>query len=295
MITAGGRSSLRIATIATETPMGAQVYQERIAERAASALASESAREWSVRRAIVRSMRSDLPGNRRLPLNAVATASPFVRRQVGRVLFRGDTVTHRMNLELPPGPGADVITIHDVVAWRFDDESPPVPSAAEEAKRAAAVICVSEFSANEAIELLGIRSPYVVHNGVDDAFFDAPPMDERVRRELGIGEHYVLHSGGAAKRKNLDALAEAWPPGQPVEAGTSARPEWPRASSPNLALRRDAGHRPSRTGSGPSCAGSRRGFAGCGRPLAVRRLWSSRVGGDGGERSGRRCPHQQPA
>ena len=140
MNTAGAHPRLRLATIATETPMGAQVYQERIAERAASALVTESAREWSVRRAIVRSMRSDLPGNRRLPLRAVAAASPSVRRQVGRVLFRGDTVTHRMNLELPPGPAADVITIHDVVAWRFDDESSPVPAAAEEARRAAAVI-----------------------------------------------------------------------------------------------------------------------------------------------------------
>jgi glycosyltransferase involved in cell wall biosynthesis len=202
---------LRIATIATSAPMGAQVYQERIAERASSALSAESADEWEVERAVFRSMRSSLPGNRRLPMSAVATASAVTRRQIGRALFRGATVTHRMNLELPPAPSADVITIHDVVAWRFSDESPPVPAAAEEARRAAAVICVSQFSANEAIELLGITDPHVVHNGVDEVFFDAEPLEGDQRRALGISEQYILHAGGAAKRKNLEALAEAWP------------------------------------------------------------------------------------
>ena len=214
--------------------MGAQVYQERIAERAASALSSESAHSWSVDRAVFRSMRSRLPGNRRLPLQAISTASPAVRREVGRVLFRGASVTHRMNLELPPAPSGDVITIHDVVAWRFSDESPPVRAAAEEAQRAAAVICVSEFSAHEAIELLGITDPYVVHNGVDDAFFDAAPLDDVLRRGLGIGEQYVLHAGGAARRKNLEVLAEAWPEVRRSRPGLQlvlSGPEHPRRTA----------------------------------------------------------------
>ena len=198
---------LTIATIATDAPMGAQVYQERIAERAAVALGEG----WQLRRAIFRSMRSPLPGNRRLPFGGVTAASPAIRRQLGRLLYPGDTVTHRMNLELPPAPGGDVITIHDVVAWRFPDESPPVGAAAEEARRADAVICVSEFTANEAVELLGIRDPYVVHNGIDDAFFDAAPLDEGERATLRLPERYVLHAGGASSRKNLPALAEAWP------------------------------------------------------------------------------------
>ncbi|WP_254431239.1 glycosyltransferase [Agromyces sp. Marseille-P2726] len=116
-----------------------------------------------------------------------------------------------MNLELPPAPGVDVITIHDVVAWRFPDESPPVPAAIGEARRAAAVICVSEFSAREAAELLGITEPHVVHNGVEDRFFDADPLPSGTRRSFGIPEEYVLHAGGASRRKNLEALAEAWP------------------------------------------------------------------------------------
>ena len=205
------RQTLTIANIATGTPMGAQVYQERIAERAGAMLAAEGVDAWSVRRAVFRSMRSTLPGNRRLPFGRVASASSAARRRLGKVLYRGDSVTHRMNLELPPAPDGDVITIHDVVAWRFPDESAPVPAARDEARSAAAVICVSQFSANEAVELLGIRDPYVIHNGVDDVFFDAEPLRAAERRGLRLPEEYVLHAGGASERKNLQALAEAWP------------------------------------------------------------------------------------
>ncbi|WP_448811689.1 glycosyltransferase [Agromyces bauzanensis] len=205
------RPRLTIATIATDTPMGAQAYQEQVAQRAVSALRSVDDRAWRVRRFVVRSLRSKLPGNRRLPIGRVTAGSVALRREIGRLLYGHDTVTHRMNLELPPSPHADVITLHDVVAWRFPDESAPVPAAIEEARRAAAVICVSEFSAREAIELLGISEPHVVHNGVDARFFDAPALSDEARRSLGLPREYVLHAGGASRRKNLEALAEAWP------------------------------------------------------------------------------------
>jgi glycosyltransferase involved in cell wall biosynthesis len=197
--------------MATDNPMGAQMYQEQVARRASTGLQSVDEREWTVRRLVVRSLRSKLPGDRRIPVGRVSLASPAARRGLGRLLYGHNTVTHRMNLELPPAPGADVITIHDVVAWRFPDESPPVPAAIEEARRAAAVICVSEFSAREAVELLGITEPHVVHNGVEDRFFDADPLPSDIRRSLGIPGEYVLHAGGASRRKNLEALAAAWP------------------------------------------------------------------------------------
>lgn len=202
---------LTIATIATDTPMGAQAYQEQVASRAASALALVDERDWRYRRLVLRSLRSPLDGNRRLPLGRIARASATQRRAVGRLLYSGDSVVHRMALELPPAPHGDVITVHDVVAWRFPDESAPVPASIEEARRAAAVICVSEFSAREAVELLGIREPHVVHNGVDARFFDAAPLDVAARQSNGLPERYVLHAGGATRRKNLEALAEAWP------------------------------------------------------------------------------------
>ncbi|WP_353827031.1 glycosyltransferase family 4 protein [Agromyces sp. SYSU T0242] len=202
---------LTIATIATDTPMGAQAYQEQVARRAPEAMSSVDDRAWRIRRLVLRSLRSRLAGNRRLPLGRIARASTGQRRAIGRALYAGDAVVHRMALELPPAPGRDVITVHDVVAWRFPDESAPVPAAIDEARSAAAVICVSEFSAREAVELLGIREPHVVHNGVDARFFDAAPLDAASLRAHGLPHRYVLHAGGATRRKNLEALAEAWP------------------------------------------------------------------------------------
>ena len=116
-----------------------------------------------------------------------------------------------MNLELPPSPYADVITLHDVVAWDFPDESAPVRAAAEEARRAAAVICVSAFTAEKAVDRLGVQDPDVVHNGVDEDFFDAEPASTDLLAGLGITGHFVIVTGGASRRKNLEGLAEAWP------------------------------------------------------------------------------------
>ena len=191
--------------------MGAQVYQEQVAGRALAALDAAGDAPWDVRRVIVRSLRSQLAGTRRLPLARVTRADTRVRRAIGRVLYGAHDVTHRMNLELPPAPGADVVTLHDVVAWRFPDEAAPVPAAPEELRRAAAVICVSAFTAQEAHDLLGLSDVHVIPNGVDEHFFDAVPLSAGELAELGLPERFVLHAGGAAQRKNLDALAAAWP------------------------------------------------------------------------------------
>ncbi|GAB3630737.1 hypothetical protein GCM10027421_00900 [Microbacterium shaanxiense] len=201
---------LSITTIATDTPMGAQAYQRQVTSRAAEALAATEG-SWTVREHTVRSLRSPLPGDRRLPLGRLAVASASTRAAVGRLLYRGDDVSHRMALELPPSPHADVVTLHDVVAWRFPDESRPVAAAGEELRRSAAVICVSAFTAAEAQELLGISEPHVVPNGVDSRYFDAAPLAPALLHGLGLDGPYVLHAGGAARRKNLRALAAAWP------------------------------------------------------------------------------------
>lgn len=201
---------LSISTIATDTPMGAQAYQRQVTARAAEALAA-TGEPWSVHEHTVRSLRSSLPGDRRLPLGPLSQASEAVRAAVGRLLYRGDDVSHRMALELPPSPHADVVTLHDVIAWRFPDEAAPVPAASAEVRRSAAVICVSAFTATEAVDFLGVTDPHVVPNGVDPRYVDAKPLTGEQRRGLGIDGPYVLHAGGAARRKNLRALAEAWP------------------------------------------------------------------------------------
>ena len=239
---------LVIATVAVEVPMGAQVYQEEVATRAARALsappgdtvsptasqAPEVAGNWTVKRTVARSLRSPLPGTLRLPLSRLGTASPALRRAAGRVVYPRGAVVHRVGLELPPHPTRDVVTIQDVVSWRFDDESRPVRAAAEEARRAAAVVTVSEFSADEIAELLGVERPHVAYNGVDERYFRTPPLDAAALEALGITGPYVLHAGGASRRKNLESLAAAWP------LIHSARPDLTLVMSGPRNARRDA-------------------------------------------------------
>ena len=157
---------LSIATTAVATPMGAQVYEEEVASRAPVALAA-IASGWRVHRTIVRSLRSPLSGNRRVPMAALASADVPVRRLAGQFLYPRGAVVHRMALELPPPPGPDIVTLHDTVAWKYSDEAPPVRAAIAELRRADAVVCVSAFTAQEAVDLLGIQDPIVIHNGVD--------------------------------------------------------------------------------------------------------------------------------
>lgn len=197
---------LVLATTASDTPMGAQRYQTEVSRRAQANLPN-----WGVSEVVARSMRSPLPGHRRLPMSWLHRASVRERRLLGRFLYGPrDAVVHRMDLLLPPASGADVATIHDTVAWRFPDEAAPVAAAIHEAQNADAVICVSEFSAQEAQDLLGVQNPTVVYNGVDARFFDPEPLTSQQRRSLGLEQPYILHSGGASERKNLHALAKAW-------------------------------------------------------------------------------------
>lgn len=200
---------LLLATTAVSAPMGQQLYEEELSSRAPGVLSPD----LEVGRLIARSLRAPLPGTVRLPAYVMGPSAPdSLRRAIGAVLYRGADVVHRMALELPPPPRHEVLTIHDTVSWRFPDESPPMPHAASEARRAAAVVTVSNFAADDLAEFLGIERPTVIYNGVDPAFFDAGPLSADERRMLGVPSGpYVLHAGGASMRKNLTALAEAWP------------------------------------------------------------------------------------
>jgi len=201
-------SRLTIATTASAVPMGAQVYEREIRSRAAAALAA-TGREWVVDDVVARSLRSDLDGTIRLPIGALERGGPGFRRAAGRFAYPRGALVHRMNLTLPPAP-REIVTLHDVVAWRFPDEGAPVAAAADELRAAAAVVCVSEATAADAVEMFGLENTRVVHLGVDDRFRDPAPLDHATRSRLGLDGRYLLHAGGASERKNLAALAAAW-------------------------------------------------------------------------------------
>lgn len=200
---------LIIANTASAAPMGAQVYEEQIATRAADALAGLG-EGWQVRRAIFRSMRSPLAGTHRLPMAAMNRAPAPVRAAVGRLLYPRKVLVHRMGLELPPAPH-EVVTLHDVAAWQFPDESAPVRSAPAELRRAAAVVCVSQNTADQAAEMFGLTNTVVIPNGVDERFLRGATPDPRLSERLDVSGPYILCAGGASRRKNLPALAQAWP------------------------------------------------------------------------------------
>jgi glycosyltransferase involved in cell wall biosynthesis len=201
---------LTLATIAVSVPMGQQVYEREVSARAQGALDALGA-DVDVARSVTRSLRSPLAGTARLPHWVLCEAPAGVRRAVGAVMYPGADVVHRMGLSLPPSRVPEIITVHDTVAWRFPDESAPEPFAAQETRRARAVVSVSQFAADDVAERLGLDRVHVVHNGVDERFFDARPLPSDTLRALGIEGPYVLHAGGSSIRKNLEGLAAAWP------------------------------------------------------------------------------------
>ncbi len=197
---------LALATVASGLPMGQQVYERELVRGAATELGPQ----WSVHEVVVRSLRSPLPGTVRLPSHLLGDASPALRRAVGRVIYRNQDVVHRLDLRLPPAPAPEVLTVLDMAPLRFPDEGRLPADAASSAQRAAVVVCPSQFAADEAASALGITAPVVVHNGVDQRFFGAVPLEEEALRALGIRRPFVLHAGGCTQRKNLEGLSGAW-------------------------------------------------------------------------------------
>jgi glycosyltransferase involved in cell wall biosynthesis len=187
--------------------MGQQVYEQELGRRASAALGPE----WDVDHIVVRTLRSPLPGTVRVPSRLLIGASPAVRRGAGQLLYRGGGIVHRMDLRLPPAPRPEVLTVHDVVPLRFPDEGHLPSDAASSARRAAVVICPSQFAADEVASEFGVATPVAIHNGVNERFFGASPLAEADLHGLGVASPFVVHAGGCSARKNLSGLADAWP------------------------------------------------------------------------------------
>src|SRR5664280_451443 len=180
---------LALASLCSREPMGQQVFERELNRRAQAALGQGG----TVDRVEVRSLRSPLPGTVRVPSHLLIDASPGLRRAAGRFIYRGHDVVHRLDLRLPPAPHPEVLTVHDVVPWRFPDEGKPPSDAAVTARRAAVVICPSQFSAEEVASQFGVVEPVTIPNGVDRAFFDATPLTEEGLTALGIRSPFILH------------------------------------------------------------------------------------------------------
>jgi glycosyltransferase involved in cell wall biosynthesis len=189
--------------------MGQQLYETQLL----AAFRDSGVGEWNISEREVSALRAPRrPGRLRLPLRLVWALPYNAAATVGNAVYgrRADLV-HRLDLRCPPSGRREVVTIHDLPPLRFDDEGSLPRWSARSARAAAAVICPSEFAADEARALLGVRRTLVVPNGVDQSRAEAEPLSAPELAALGLSGRLVVHAGGATQRKNLAGLAAAWP------------------------------------------------------------------------------------
>jgi glycosyltransferase involved in cell wall biosynthesis len=184
--------------------MGQQKYELEI-QRAIRAAADET---WSFVERPLLPLRARGRGQRYSSQLALR-GSWRVSRSMGMITYRTRRLVHRFDLRLPSA-GREVITIHDLPPARFPDEGTVPKSAGETARRARAVVCPSDFAAQELGELLGVEKPTVIPYGVSRAFQNSAPATPAELEGYGIVRPFVLHAAGATARKNLAGLAAAW-------------------------------------------------------------------------------------
>lgn len=200
--------AVTLATFASVAPMGQQHHESELGEALQRTTASGG---WELSAVRVASLRAGAgAGDVRLPLGPLARAPALAATLAGALAYRGADLVHRFDLRLPPYPGPEVVTVHDLPPLRFDDEGTLPRWAAASARRSRLAICPSTFAADEVSALLGQTKVRVVPNGVGHAFRRAPVGRPEILARLGLDGRFVLHAGGATQRKNLCALAGAW-------------------------------------------------------------------------------------
>jgi glycosyltransferase involved in cell wall biosynthesis len=200
------RSVTLVRTGAPE-PMGQQAYESELL----AALRRQLGERWTISDQVVLPMRTAARAGRRLPLRLVWAAPYQLATAVGLLAYGRADLVHRLDLRCPPSGRREVLTVHDLPPLRFEDEGSLPHWAGRSARAAAAVICPSEFAAEEVRNLLGVRRTHVVPYGIDSDRAGAQPLSRSELTELGLREPLVVHAAGATARKNLRLLATAWP------------------------------------------------------------------------------------
>lgn len=195
-------------TGASTNPMGQQRYERELQAQ----LVSEADPElWKFRHVPVQGLRGQLPGARRVPARLVARAPYRLAAAIGAMTWRTRGLVHRFDTRLPPHPGREILTVHDMAALRFPDEGAHTRSFLRGVEQAATVIVPSRFAAEEVATFTGRQDAVVIHNGVGHEFLEGPAaLSVSARRSLGLPATFVLSIGGATERKNLRLLADTW-------------------------------------------------------------------------------------
>lgn len=196
------------ATGASTNPMGQQRYER---ELQAELVHQANPDRWEFRHVPVQGLRGQLPGARRVPAKLVEKAPYRVAAAIGAMTWRTRGLVHRFDTRLPPHPGREILTVHDMAALRFPDEGSHARSFLRGVEQAATVIVPSQFAADEVATFTGRQDAVVIHNGVSQHFLDGPAaLSVSARRALGLPAAFVLSIGGATERKNLRLLAASW-------------------------------------------------------------------------------------
>ena len=193
--------------MSSEAPMGQQVHEAELR----AAIARVFGDGYAIVDRVLLPMRARHRAGRRLPLRLVWAAPYPLSRVIGTLAYSRADLVHRLDLRAPPCGRQQVLTIHDLCPVRFDDEGSLPRWAGKSARSAAAVICPSEFAAQEVRDLLGVTRTVVVPNGVDFARATAEPLTHSELADLDLAGPLVVHAGGGTARKNLRLLAAAWP------------------------------------------------------------------------------------
>lgn len=128
-------------------------------------------------------------------------------------VFHASVLVHR-----PPRKMRLTATIHDMTCWLMPELHPRANlvaerSFAEVAKRADALIAVSEATKRDAVQVLGLAPEKitVIHSGVPHAYFEVEPaLVDAVRKKYSLARPYVLFVGTIEPRKNVSLLLDAF-------------------------------------------------------------------------------------
>ncbi len=132
-------------------------------------------------------------------------------------------VLHGPHYTIPSLPGvAKVSTVHDLTLVEHREWHEPAKALyfgralRQAVKRAQALICPSEYSAQKLLDIFKPKCPVVVaRHGVDfNLFYPSNPessrRDKDLLESLGISRRYVLHVGTLEPRKNIPLLIRAF-------------------------------------------------------------------------------------
>jgi glycosyltransferase involved in cell wall biosynthesis len=148
-------------------------------------------------------------------------SNPFLRVPLSypRLMRREPVdVFHTQYVGVPASGARLVLTVHDL-SYELYPETFPMNRALFlkltrwSARRAAAVIAVSESTKRDLVRLYGLppEKIHVVMNGVSSSFRPPSPEDvARVRARFGVRGDYVLSVAARQPRKNLARLTEAF-------------------------------------------------------------------------------------